>query len=119
MERRHSVSCKDGPELESVTPVDDGERYCRAGSCTFSPWQVGARYKGFNGCLDCIDHPVSGLKVVVGYEFPTSGKVNFGFRMQILAGHACSARRAALLARSLAKTSSPGIGFTLPLSRSS
>jgi hypothetical protein len=46
---------------------------------------MGKRDKRLDGCLDCVDHPVGGLKTVFRYEFPNSVKVGLGLRVKPVA----------------------------------
>jgi hypothetical protein len=62
------------------------------------------------GGLDLIDHSIGGAKAVFGNVLSNRVEVNFSLRMEIVTSHCRRARRAALLARSRANTSSPGMG---------
>ena len=80
---------------------------------------VGNRNKRGNGRFNSIDQPVSSVRVILCDKLPNGVKVKLCFLVERLADHRRSARRAALLARRRANTSSPGMGFTLPLASSS
>ena len=80
---------------------------------------VGEGNQGLDGSFNLYHHAVGGIKVVLGYKLPNGIEVNLSFGVKLIPDHRCSARRAALLARSRANTSSPEIGFTAPLSKSS
>jgi hypothetical protein len=69
------------------------------------------------------DYSVGGVEVSLGNKFPDLIKIE-GFRVKIVARHLSRLepgweRRAALFSRKRAMTSSPGMGFTLPLFKSS
>jgi hypothetical protein len=60
------------------------------------------------------------VEIIVGDEIPNLIKVPRRFRMEVVAAHEpYGDRRLALFSRKRAMTSSPGMGFTLPLSKSS
>ena len=70
------------------------------------------------------DESVGDVEVSLGNKFPDLIKIEGGFRAKIVAGHLSRLepgweRRAALFSRKRAMTSSPGMGFTLPLFKSS
>ena len=65
---------------------------------------------------DIRNHAISGTGIFVGDVFPDLGKIDFGLWMEIVAGYAGGLNlRASLFSRNRAKTSSPGMSFTLPV----
>jgi hypothetical protein len=77
------------------------------------------RHQNVNRAQNILDHPIGGIEVVRRNEFPNFVKINLGLGVKIVPGHEGSARRATLFARRRSITSSPLMGFTLPLLRSS
>jgi len=66
------------------------------------------------------NHPVGSVKIILSNEIPNLIEIDGGFRVEIVSAHepGCE-RRATLFSRKRAITSSPVIGFTLPLFKSS
>ena len=81
---------------------------------------TGERHKVIESFLDFGSYAVCGGRIIGGDVFRDFVKIGFRFRVKRIAGHEPGFTwRASLLARSRAKTSSPGMAFTLPLFRSS
>ena len=76
-------------------------------------------YQSLNGVQNIGNHVVSGGGAILGDEISNLRKVVLYFRVKIVPGHCRLACRAALRARKRAFISSPLMGFTLPLLRSS
>src|SRR5687767_5409888 len=74
----------------------------------------------FEGLVNVRDYAVGGADAIGSDVFPNLIKIGLCPRVEIVPGHEPGfALRASLFSRSRAKTSSPGISFTLPLLRSS
>src|ERR1022692_3441110 len=81
---------------------------------------VGEGYQSFDGGQNLPDHPVGSIKTIRRDESPNLVEVVDRSGVKLVAGHESGwDRRAALLSRKWARTSSPGMGFTLPAFRSS
>src|SRR6266496_2601169 len=85
---------------------------------------VGERHQLIEGGQNICNHTVGGVEVGLANEFPNLVKIEGGLRVEIVTGHLPRLepgweRRAALFSRKRVITSSPGIGFTLPLFKSS
>ena len=76
----------------------------------FGPLERAAQDRG----PDLLDHPIGSAEVLSRNELPYFVEIGGGFRVKLISGHERLARRAALLARRRAKTSSPLMGFTVP-----
>ena len=77
------------------------------------------RNKGTNGGKNILDYAIGGVEIIHGDKIPDFVEVRQGFRVKVEPVHERRERCAALLAAKCASTSSPGIGFTLPLFSSS
>jgi len=75
--------------------------------------------QNFNGVQNIDNRLVCGGWAILGDEVPNFGKVILDFRVKIVPGDQCATCRAALRARKRSFISSPLMGFTLPLFRSS
>lgn len=89
---------------------------------------VWERCQLIEGGQNTCNRPVGSVEAVPGNELPNLVKIEGGFRVEIVTGHLprlvarlepVRERRAALFSRKRAMTSSPGMGFTLPLFKSS
>src|ERR1022692_3255482 len=77
-------------------------------------------YQSTDGGQELPDHPVGSIKIIRRDESPNLVEIVDGLGVEIVAGHESGwERRAALLSRKWARTSSPGMGLTLPAFRSS
>ena len=66
------------------------------------------------------NHSIGGIETILGDEIPNTIEIKLRLRMKAVSGHEPGVdRRAALFSRRRAITCSPGIGFTLPLFKSS
>ena len=84
------------------------------------PHRRGSRYQSFDGGQNLPDHPDGSIEIIRRDESPNLVEIVDGSGVKLVAGHESGwERRAALLSRKWAKTSSPGMGFTLPAFRSS
>ena len=63
--------------------------------------------------------PIGGVNIVLGYLIPNLIEVGKRFRVESVPAHAGPVRRSSLFSRRRAKASSPSMGFTRPLFRSS
>ncbi len=105
--------------------VNRSGREARSGRFMALVWE---RQQLIEGGQNICDHSAGGVEVGIqislGNKFPNLVKIKGSFRVEIVAGHLSRLepdweRRAALFSRKRAKTSSPGMGFTLPLFKSS
>jgi len=74
--------------------------------------------QGADGVKALSYYPVGGVPVVL-CNVATNVEVDLGFRVKRVSAHAGRLRSASVFARRRAKASSPSMGFTLPLLRSS
>jgi hypothetical protein len=68
--------------------------------------------------MDVGEHPIGGIDVVLRDVFPNLVEIGERIRMKSVAAHPPDRRRS-LFSRSVLNASSPSIGFTRPLLRSS
>jgi hypothetical protein len=121
-----SVHHRDNPQRFSVGHVGN-HIFVHRGKAQRARSQVRAfvalvreRDKGVDAGQNIRNQLVGGVEIIVGDKIPNLIKVPRRLQVEVVAAHEpyCD-RRVALFSRKRAMTWSPGMGFTLPLSKSS